>query len=95
MSYSSYLVIISFYWVKAEARRIMFYFTESEEDQVYNGPKTVTWAPENEERIIENREQLSELRSKTSKSRFRRGRVLTFTSFYLFRPIWHGFMVDL
>ena len=59
----------------------VFCFVDSEEDQVYNGPKTVTWAPENEERIIENREQLSELRSRMSKSRYRRGRVFPIVHF--------------
>ena len=69
-----FLFDINFFFTLFD-RKIMFYFAESEEDQVYNGPKTVTWAPENEERIIENREQLSELRSRMSKSRIRRGMV--------------------
>ncbi len=56
--------------------RLLHLLTESEEDQVYTGPKTVTWAAENEERIIENREELSELRSRKARDRLKHGKML-------------------
>ena len=40
----------------------------------------MTWAPQNEEMIIENREQLNELRSRMSRNRQRHGEILSLTA---------------
>ena len=44
-----------------------------DENHSFSLPKTVTWAPENEEHIIENREDLQALKTTTQRNRARQG----------------------